>query len=169
MHGRGRRAIAGAGLAAAALTGPVAAHEGGTIGLEVAVERAPPGGTLPLIGEDWAPGEPLRITIMVGSTTRELGIVKAGADGHFVAGVILPRDLPSGPADVDARSQSGVIERAFVTIDPNAPDPSPRSARPGPAMESVDDIDVVPFVAAGLAVVGLSVLLLRTRRAATRP
>ena len=155
--------------ALAALTaGPMGAHEGGTIGLEVAVERVRPGGTLPLVGEDWAPGEPLRITIIVGSTTRELGIVKAGADGHFVASVVLPRDLPSGPADVDARSQSGVIERAFVSIDPDAPDPSP-----GPtdavAAAGGDEIDVVPFVAAGLAVAGLGVLLLRTRRDTARP
>jgi hypothetical protein len=134
--------------------------------MEIPAERVPPGSTLPLIGLDFFPGEPLQIVLTGPAGASDLGVVKAGPDGHFEAFLDLPRDIPTGPYTVDAVSTSGITIRALVTIDPTAPPASyepvfPTAAQRNPAPE----VDLVPVAAGGLAVLALVVLLLRTRRA----
>lgn len=160
------------GLAIGALAGPrsVLAHDGSTTSLEVPVERVPPGSGVPLIGLDFFPGERLRIVLNnVDGSTTALGSIQAAADGHFEAVIELPAETAPGPVSIDAISPSGITMRAVFTVDPAAPHASYRPVFPTPT----DDIptagmDVVPLVAGGLAIVGLAVLLLRTRRPAAK-
>jgi hypothetical protein len=141
------------------------AHEGAATSMEIPAERLPPGSTLPLIGLDFFPGEALQIRLTGPMGVTDIGIIKAGPDGHFEAGLALPADLPAGPYTVDAISQSGIIIRALVTIDPTAPPASydpvfPTAAQRSPAPE----VDLVPIAAAALAILGLGLLVVRTRR-----
>ncbi len=157
-----RRAIPlGAGFVLAtalALSGVAAAvaHDDGEVALEVTVERVPPGGTLPIVGRDWAAQAPLVIDLIVGTTSTRLGTVTTGPDGHFDSALRLPPDAPVGPASIDARASNGVIERAFFAIDPAAPDV-------GTVSTDSEGIDPVPFVAMGIAVVALLTLVARSR------
>jgi hypothetical protein len=149
----------------AAAAGTVGAHDGALTSMEIPAERLPPGSTLPLIGLDFFPGEALQIRLTGPGGATELGVVRAGPDGHFESFLDLPADLPAGPYTVDAISQSGIIIRALVTIDPAAPPASydplfSTAAERSPA----PDVDLVPFAAAGLALVALGLLVLRTRR-----
>ena len=135
--------------------------------MEIPAERVPPGSSLPLIGLDFFPGEALQVRLTGPAGATDLGVVRAGADGHFEAFLDLPRDAPAGPYTVDAISTSGITVRALVTIDPAAPPASyapvfPTAAQRNPA----PDVDLVPIVAGGLAVLALVVLVLRTRRPA---
>lgn len=145
--------------------GTVAAHDGATTSMEIPAERVPPGSKLPLIGLDFFPGEALQIRLTGPAGSSDIGIVRAGPDGHFEAFLDIPAGLPAGPYSVDAISRSGIIIRALVTIDPTAPPASyvpvfPTAAERSPA----PDVDLVPFVAAGLALLGLGTLVFRTRR-----
>lgn len=166
----GVRLLAGLAGAILALTlaGSVGAHEGGTVGIDVVGDRVPPGATVSLVGEDWAPREPLRIELVASGRSFDLGIVLAGSDGHFLTTMMIPAEAPAGPAFIDARSERGVIERAIFAIDPAAPRPAVLPMGAAAPVAGGDGVDPVPFVAVGLAVAGLSVLLLRTRRAAPR-
>jgi MYXO-CTERM domain-containing protein len=133
--------------------------------MEIPVERLPPGSTLPLIGLDFFPGEALQIQLTGPAGATDIGIVKAGPDGHFEAFLAVPVDAVAGPYTVDAISQSGIIIRALVTIDPLAPPASYEPVFPTAAERSPPpEVDLVPFAAAGLALLGLGVLFLRTRR-----
>ncbi|CAN5622657.1 hypothetical protein BH20CHL7_BH20CHL7_00440 [soil metagenome] len=145
----------------------VVAHENGTMGIDLAADRVPPGATVTLVGEGWAAREPLRLDLVASGRTFDLGAVLTGVDGHFVTTMMIPDDAPPGPAVVDARSERGVIERAVLTIDPDAPAPSlvATSGGSGQPVATADGIDLVPFIATGLAIAGLGGLLLRTRRA----
>lgn len=138
--------------------------------MEVPVERVPPGSGVPLIGIDFFPGERLRIVLgsADGSTTT-LGSIQAGPDGHFEAVVEVPAGIPAGPATVDAISTSGITVRATLTIDPGAPSSSYRAVFPTAADRADGAADIVPFVAAGLAVAALATLVLRTRRSSRAP
>ena len=165
--GRGFLASIAAVLLVAAAAGAVAGHGGAATSMEIPAERVPPGSTLPLIGLDFFPGEALQIRLTGPGGATDIGIVMAGPDGHFEAGLQVPADVPPGPYTVDAISQSGIIIRALVTIDPTAPPASydpvfPTAAERSPAPE----VDLVPFAAAGLAVLALALLVLRTRRSA---
>ncbi|HUP55447.1 MAG TPA: hypothetical protein VM408_08065 [Methylomirabilota bacterium] len=133
--------------------------------MEIPAERLPPGSTMPLIGLDFFPGEALQIRLTGPAGATDIGVVKAGPDGHFEAFLTVPADAVGGPYTVDAISQSGIVIRALVTVDPLAPPASydpvfPTAAETSPPPE----VDVVPFVAAGLAVLGLGALVRRTRR-----
>lgn len=161
-------------LAAAALAvipgGPVAAHDGSTTSLQAPVERTPPGSSLPVIGLDFFPGERLRMVLVDATgTSSVLSSVQAGADGHFEAVLDVPASAAAGLATISAISESGIIVRALVTLDPSAPPASYRPVFPTVA-ETVPApaVDVVPIVAASLAVLALGILVVRTR-ATTRP
>jgi hypothetical protein len=155
----------GAVALVAVLPRPGVAHDGATTSMEIPVERLPPGSTLPLIGLDFFPGEALQIQLAGPAGATDIGIVKAGPDGHFEAFLAVPVDAVAGPYTVDAISQSGIIIRALVTIDPLAPPASYDPVFPTAAERSPPpDVDLVPFAAAGLALLGLGVLFLRTRR-----
>lgn len=124
---------------------------------------------MPLIGLDFFPDEALQIRLTGPAGATDVGIVKAGPDGHFEAFVDIPGDVPAGPYTVDAISQSGIMVRALVTIDPTAPPASydpvfPTAAERNPA----PDVDLVPLAAGGPAVLALAVLLVRTRRSTPR-
>ncbi len=158
------------GVAVASLAGPpgLFAHDGSTTSLEAPVERVPPGSGVALIGLNFFPGERLRIVLNnVDGSTTGLGSIQAGADGHFEAVVEIPVDTTPGPVTIDAISSSGITMRAAVTVDPAAPPASNRPVFPTLADGiRTAGIDVVPLVAGGLAILGLAVLLLRTRRPA---
>lgn len=172
VRSRGAAAILGSGLALASLIGPASlhAHEGSPPAMEAPVERVPPGSGVPLVGLDFFPGERLRVVLGTSDgATLDVGSVLAGADGHFETVVQIPAGIPAGPATIDAVSTSGIIVRALVTIDPDAPPASYRPVFPAPdAGVDAPDVDVVPFVAAGLGILALAVLVLRTRGPSAR-
>lgn len=144
------------------------AHDGATTSMEVPVERLPPGSVLPLVGLDFFPNEVLRIRLTGAGLQQELGVVRVGADGHFEAFLDLPADLPTGSYTVDAESTSGIVMRAFVEVDPTAPASSYRPIFPTPAEQAVaPDVDLVPFAVLGLAVLGLGLLVVRSRPRST--
>ncbi len=134
--------------------------------MEIPAERVPPGSSMPLVGLDFFPGERLRIVLNApDGTSVALGSVQAGADGHFETFLDLPADVPTGVVGIDAISESGITVRTFVDIDPAAPPASYQPVFPTPADQApAPEVDVVPLVAGGLAVLGLGVLLVRTRR-----
>jgi|GEM_PF-3906477 len=156
------------GLATGSLVGPggTFAHDGSTTSLEVPVERVPPGSSMPLVGLDFFPGERLSVVLNgADGSSVILGSVQAGADGHFETFLDLPVDLVTGVVGIDAISDSGIIVRAFVTIDPTAPAASYDPVFPTLAeQQPAPDVDLVPVAALGLAIAGLAVLSLRTRR-----
>lgn len=140
------------------------AHEGGTLGIEIPVERIAPGDELPIIGADWAVGAPLEVWLQPAGQARiRLGSVMTGADGHFLTAVRIPESAPSGPAAIEVVSTYGVRDTGVVTIDPTAPRPSsmPGATDAGP---SADNVDPFPLIALGAALAALILLAFKTRR-----
>ena len=141
------------------------AHEGGELGIEIQVERVPPGETLPIVGSDWAASAPLEVWLQPAGQPRiRLGTILTGPDGHFLASVQIPSSAPSGPAAVEVVSTYGVRDTALVTIDPAAP---PASARPGTIAgdSPADEIDPFPFIALAGAITAVLLMGYKTRRA----
>ena len=139
------------------------AHEDGTLGIELPVERIAPGDELPIIGADWAARAPLEVWLQpVGQPRIRLGSVITGADGHFLAKFVIPVSVPPGPAALEVISTYGVRDTGVLMIDPAAP---PASSLIGTtsAGSPTDVIDPFPLIALGGAIAALLLLVTRTR------
>lgn len=108
------------------------------------------GGTLTAIGADFFGGDSLDVRFVVGSSSRSIGTVVAGDDGHFTASIVIPSDVPVGPAALDFVSGSGIVQRVLFEVDPG--DPIPPSAPPAGQ-------DGEPADPAGLSLVLVAVLI----------
>lgn len=106
----------------------VAAHEDGEVAVVLQPDHVVRGGTLTAIGADFFPGDTLDVRFVVGSNSRSIGTIVAGDDGHFTATIVIPADVPIGPAALDFVSGSGIVQRALFEVDPG--DPIPASAPP---------------------------------------
>jgi hypothetical protein len=177
---RALSAIAAATAAAISISGAVAAHSG-EWGVFLDAPRSAPGGSLHLRGDLPSTG-PIQI-VLVGAdaTGLLLATIDDAPNGHFETVVTFPSTVAPGVWAVEARAdgmQSARTNIELLAAPPPGPDGeasavSPASATPlvvspleplpSPA-SSAADIDPVPFAAAGLAVVALAILLLRTRR-----
>jgi hypothetical protein len=140
------------------------AHEGGTLGIEIPVERIAPGDELPIIGADWAVRSPLEIWLQPAGQPRiRLGSVLTGADGHFLVNIGIPASVPSGPAALEVVSTYGVRDTGVVLIDPTAPPPSPLAGSSSSG-SSEGEPDPFPLIALGGAIAALLFLGFKTRR-----
>ena len=175
--------IAAAFAAAIVVSGLVAAHSG-EWGVFLDTPRSWPGASVHLRGDLPSTG-PIRIVLVGADPT---GLLLATIDdlpnGHFETVVTFPLDVAPGPWAVEARADGMTPTRANVELLP-APPPGPdeqegsvgsAAAPPAPSLAtsplaqppnsstSSGEADLVPLVAAGLAVAALVVLFRRTRR-----
>jgi len=171
--------IAVASAAAIVVSGPVAAHSG-EWGVFLDAAQSSPGGSLNLRGDLPSTG-PIQI-VLVGADGRGLllATVDDAPNGHFEMVVTFPSVAP-GVWAVEARAEGMQPIRTNIELLP-APPPGPDEEAPASQQASVPPfaasplaplptpatgaggVDVVPFAAAGLAVLALAVLLVRTRR-----
>jgi hypothetical protein len=180
--------IAAAFAAAIVVSAPVAAHSG-EWGLFPDTDRSTLGNSVHLRGDLPSTG-PIQI-VLVGAdpTGLLLATIDDAPNGHFETVVTFPADVAPGVWAVEARAEGMSPARATLELLPAPPpgaddqaDPvgsaeapaapplanSPLAPLPNPSTASAEG-DIVPVVAATLAVFGLAVLLVRTRRAtATR-
>lgn len=172
--------IAAAFAAAIVVSGPVVAHSG-EWGLFFDTAQSTAGGSVHLRGDLPSTG-PIQI-VLVGAdpTGLLLATIDDAPNGHFETVVTFPPDVAPGIWAVEARAGGIAPARANVELLP-APPPgpedqvppvvsaappqgatSPLAPLPNPSSSAVE-ADIVPIVAAGLAVVALVVLLRRMRR-----
>jgi hypothetical protein len=175
--------IAAAFAAAIVVSGPVGAHSG-EWGLFFDTAQSTAGGSVHLRGDLPSTG-PIQI-VLVGAdpTGLLLETIDDAPNGHFETVVTFPRDVAPGTWAVEARADGMSPARATVELLPAAPPgpgdqagpvgsavappapplaTSPLAPLPNPSTASAD-ADIVPIVAAALAVLALGVLLIRTRR-----
>jgi hypothetical protein len=175
--------IAAAVAAAIVVSAPVLAHSG-EWGIFLDPAQSTPGGSVHLRGDVASTG-PIQI-VLVGADASGLvlGTIDDAPNGHFQTVVTFPPDVAPGIWAVEARADGMTPARIDVELSP-APPPGPDDrddpmaspvlapARPvvGSPLAPVPDpdtspagVDLVPIAAAALAVVGLALLLVRTRR-----
>jgi hypothetical protein len=176
--------IAAAFAAAIVVSGPVGAHSG-EWGVFLDTPRSSPGASVHIRGDLPSTG-PIQI-VLVGAdpTGLLLATIDDAPNGHFETIVTYPPDVAPGVWAVEARADGMTPARATVELLPAPPpgpddqqDPvasaavsaaappgatSPLAPLPNPSSSAVE-ADIVPIVAAGLAVVALVVLFRRTRR-----
>jgi hypothetical protein len=175
--------IAAAFAAAIVLSGPVVAHSG-EWGVFLDSPRSWPGASVHLRGDLPSTG-PIQI-VLVGAdpTGLLLATIDDAPNGHFETIVTFPPNVAPGVWAVEARADGMTPTRANVELLPAAPpgpddqaDPmdsavappapppatSPLAPLPNPSSPGAE-ADVVPIVAAGLAIVALVLLFRRTRR-----
>lgn len=123
----------------------VVAHQDGEVAVVLQPDHVVRGGTLTAIGADFFGGDSLDVRFVVGSSSRSIGTVVAGDDGHFTASIVIPFDVPVGPAALDFVSGSGIVQRVLFEVDPG--DPIPPSAPPaGQDGEPADPAGLSPLL-----------------------
>jgi hypothetical protein len=105
-----------------------------------------PGGTVEIRGDNLGADEEVAISLMTGGTATDLGVGTTDGEGHLVAFVAIPADLPAAPYGLMGRTASGSIARGTITVagPPIGESDGGNQLERGP-------IGVVPSVGAALA------------------
>lgn len=149
---------------------PGFAHDSGEAAVVLRPDRVVRGGTVGATGADFFGGDSLDVRFVVGSDSRSIGTVVAGDDGHFTTLIVIPANVPVGPAALDFVSKSGIVQRVLLSIDPGDPIEAPGPSDAGLGGEAPGDsgggaILGLGIAAAGavLAAVGVLAALIATR------
>jgi hypothetical protein len=153
-------ALIGVAALSVLLPSSVAAHPGGGPFIHVPLTDVAPGSTFSVIVADLGTGEPVTFELVADPPVR-LGKVPGTADGHFETTLVLPASTPDGYLQLRAWIADGTEATTWIHVATSAP---------SAGVTSGDSFEYVPYLAAGLAIAALGVLLLRTRRpSANRP
>jgi hypothetical protein len=153
-------AVIGVAAISVLLPSSVVAHFGGEPFIHVPLTDVVPGSTFLVIVADLGTGEPVTFELVADPAIR-LGEVPGTADGHFETTLVLPASTSDGYLQLRAWIADGTQATTWIHVAANAP-PS--------VVASGDSFEYVPYLAGGLAIAALGLLLLRTRRpSANRP
>ena len=129
--------------------------------IDLNVGTVTPGQTLRIGGDNWYPGEMVRVTMY--STERVLGIEKVNSDGTLPPmNVVIPSDLEAGQHTIKVEgSVSGVFTTSFTVL---APSPATSAATTTPVVSTGGTALQSParWVLFGFIAIGVSAILNRT-------
>jgi hypothetical protein len=140
-------------------TGAIA-HTGGEPLIHVPLTDVAPGSTIPVIVGDLGTGETVTFELVAEATIVTLGSVPGSSDGHFETTLVLPDSTPDGYVQLRARIPDGTEAVTWIHVVSGAA-PTPTTGE--------DSFEYVPFVAAGLALLALAFLFVRTRGSTDSP
>jgi hypothetical protein len=138
----------------------VTAHTGGEPLIHVPLTDVGPGSTFPVIVGDLGAGETVTFELVTDATVVTLGDVPGSPDGHFETTLVLPDSTPNGYVQLRARIPDGTVAVTWIHVVTGA-------AQASAAGE--DSFEFVPFAAAGLALLALAFLFVRTRDSRDSP
>jgi len=122
-----------------------------------------PGQTLTIGGENWFPGETVRVLMY--STEKVLGTETVKPDGTLpTLTVLIPTDLEIGLHTIKIEgSVSGSVETTFTVLTPVPTTSAPASTSPVVSTGGTTQQSLVRWVVFGLIAIGAGLILNQTR------